>query len=125
MRIKYIGIVSMLLLITISNSYRTEAQSIDSSTKDNNLANRLIKDVALEGQLWYVLTSLLLDYDIPLGLEISADEQLSNRYRVELSEGAVTDVMSQIISQNQRYDWVLEKGVLYLPARQISKRCRC
>jgi hypothetical protein len=59
-----------------------------------------------------VLGRLSLDYDIPLGLEISSDEQLSNHYRVELSEGTIADLMGQIINQNERYDWLIENGVV-------------
>ena len=112
MSLKYLGAVSIILLITISNSYRTEAQSLDPGRKNSELATRLIKNVELEGQLWDLLTRLSLDYDIPLGLEVSPDEQLSNHYRVELSEGTVADLMSQIISQNEQYDWVIENGVV-------------
>jgi len=112
MWLKYVGVVSIILLITISNSYWTEAQSLDSSRKNADLATRLIKDVALEGQLSNLLTRLSLDYDIPLGLEISSDDQLSNHYRVELSEGSIADLMGQIISQNERYDWLIENGVV-------------
>ena len=112
MWLKYIGVVFMILLLAISNSYRTEAQRPDSSRKNTDLANRLIKNVALEGNFSNLLTRLSLDYDIPLGVEISSDEQLSNHYRVELSEGTVADLMSQIISQNGRYDWIIENGVV-------------
>jgi len=112
MRLKYVGVVSMLVLITMSNSYRSVAQGLDASRKNSDLATRLIKNVALEGELSNLLTRLSLDYDIPLGLEISSDEQLSNHYRVELSEGTIADLMSQIIGQNARYDWIIENGVL-------------
>ena len=112
MWLKYFGVISMTLLIIISTSYRIEAQSVDSFRKNGDLATRLIKDVALEGQLWNLLTELSLDYDIPLGVEISADEQLSNSYRVELREGTIADLMGQIISQNNRYDWIIENGVV-------------
>src|SRR5215510_2218629 len=112
MLFKYLGIVSMILLITILNSHQTEAQSRDPAGRNSDLATRLIKNVELEGQLWDLLSRLSLDYDIPLGLEVSSDEQLSNRYRVELSEGTVADLMGQIISQNERYDWLIENGVV-------------
>src|SRR5215204_4715585 len=112
MWLKYVSVVSIILVITISNSYRTEAQSLDSSRKNSELATRLIKNVALEGQLWNLLTRLSLDYDIPIGLEISSDEQLSNRYRVELSEGTIADLMGQITTQDERYDWLIENGVV-------------
>ena len=118
MLLKYFGLASMILMITISNSHRTEAQSRDSARKNSELATRVIKDVALEGQLWDLLTRLSLDYDIPLGLEVSADEQRSNRYRVELSEGTIADLMSQIISQNERYDWLIENGVVNVFPRE-------
>ena len=98
MLLKYVRVVSIVVFITISNSYQIEAQSLDSARKNSDLATRLIKNVALEGQLSNLLTILSLDYDIPLGLEISSDEQLSDRYRLELSEGTVADLMSQIIS---------------------------
>ena len=109
---KYVGVVAMILLITVSNSHRTEAQHRDPSIKNSEPATRLIKDVSLEGQLWNLLTRLSLNYDIPIGLEISSDEQKSNHYRVELSEGTIADLMGQIISQNERYDWVIENGVV-------------
>lgn len=112
MWLKYVGVVAMTMLITISNSYRTKAQSLDSSRKNRDLATRLIKNVALDGQLWNLLTRLSLEYDIPLGLEISSDEQRSKRYRVELSEGTVADLMGQITSQTEHYDWIIENGVV-------------
>lgn len=112
MRLKYVGVVSMILLIICSNSYRTEAQSRDTARKDSALATRLIKNVELEGQLWDLVGRLSLYYDIPIGLEISSDEQKSNRYRVELNEGTIADLMGQIIRQNERYDWIIENGVV-------------
>jgi hypothetical protein len=112
MCLRYVGIATMILLITILNGYQTEAQSRDLAGKNSDLATRRIRNVALEGHLWHLLTKLSLDFDIPLGLEISADEQLSNRYRVELSEGTIADLMGQIIRQNERYDWLIENGVV-------------
>ena len=112
MWLKYIYVASMILFITMSNSHRAEAQNRDPATKNSELATRLIKDVSLEGQLWNLLTRLSLTYDIPIGLEVSSDEQKSNHYRVELSEGTIADLMGQIISQNERYDWVIENGVV-------------
>jgi len=112
MWIKYIAVFSIILSIITSNSYRTEAQSLDSATKTSDLATRKIRDVALEGQLRNLLTRLSLDYDIPLGLEISSDEKFSSRYRVELREGTVADLMKQIINQNEQYDWLIENGVV-------------
>lgn len=111
MFIKYVGIVS-IILITLFNSHRTAAQSLDLPGKTGDPGTRVIKNVALEGDLWDLLTRVSLDYDIPLGLELSADEQLSNRYRVKLSEGTVADLISQIIRQNERYDWSIENGVV-------------
>src|SRR5262245_42242817 len=107
MWLKYVGVASMIMLIIVSNSNQTEAQSRGSSRKNSDLATRLIKNVALEGQLSNLLTKLSLDYDIPLGIEIASEEQLSNRYRVELSEGTIADLMGQIINQNERYDWLI------------------
>jgi hypothetical protein len=112
MLLKYVGVVSIILLITCSNSYPAEAQNRDAGRKDRALATRRIKNVELEGRLRDVLGRLSLDYDIPLGLEISSDEQLSNHYRVELSEGTIADLMGQIINQNERYDWLIENGVV-------------
>jgi hypothetical protein len=112
MWLKYVYVASIILLLTVSNSYRTEAQTLDLSKRNSDLANRVLKNVALEGQLSHLLTKLSLDYDIPMGLEISSDEQLSNRYRVELSEGTIADLMGQIIRQNERYDWLIENGVV-------------
>lgn len=112
MRLKYVGVISMMLVIAISSSNRTVAQSLDSSRKNSDLATRLIKNVALEGQLSNLLTRLSLNFDIPMGLEISSDEQKSNHYRLELSEGTIADLMGQIISQNERYDWLIENGVV-------------
>ena len=94
------------------NALGDEAQSLDSSKRNSDLATRLIKNVALEGQLWHLLTRLSLNYDIPIGVEISSDEQLSNNYRVELSEGTIADLMGQIIKQNEQYDWLIENGVV-------------
>lgn len=112
MLLNYVGVISVILVITISGSHQTNAQSLDSARKNSDLATRVIKDVALDGQLRDVLTRLSLDYDIPLGLEISSDEQSSNHYQLELSEGTVADLMRQFISQNERYDWLIENGVV-------------
>jgi len=110
-----------MLLMTISNSYRAEAQRLDSARTKSDLVTRRIKNVALEGQLSYLITSLSLDYNIPLGLEISSDEQLSNRYRVELNDGTLADLMNQIIRQNERYDWSIENGVVNVFPRETYR----
>src|SRR6185295_4346450 len=91
MFVKYVGSLSIILLITISNSDRIVAQSLGASRKNDELATRLIKNVELEGQLWNLLGRLALNYDIPIGLEISPDEQVSDRYRIEQSVGTVAD----------------------------------
>lgn len=112
MWLKYVGVVSMILVLIISSRYRTEAQSLDSSRKNSDLSTRPIKNVALEGQLTNLLTRLSLNYDIPMGLEVSSDERVSNYYRLQLSEGTIADLMNQITSQNERYDWLIENGVV-------------
>lgn len=112
MRLTHVFVVSMILFMTISNSHRAEAQNRDLSRKNSELATRLIKNVSLEGQLWNLMIKLSLDYDIPIGIEISSDEQKSNIYKVELSEGTIADLMGQILSQNERYDWLIENGVV-------------
>ena len=118
MRLKYVCVVSMILFIAISNSHRAEAQNRNPSPKNSELATRLIKNVSLEGQLWNLMIRLSLNYDIPIGLEISPDEQKSKHYRVELSEGTIADLMGQIISQNERYDWLIENGVVNIFPRE-------
>ena len=118
---KYVGVVSMILLITISITYRTAAQSRDSSRRNSDLATRLVKNVALEGQLSNLITRLSLEYDIPMGLEVSSEEQLSNHYRVELGEGTIADLMSQITRQNERYDWLIENGVVNIFPRDKDR----
>lgn len=114
MFLKYVAVVLVISLIVIGNRYRTEAQTLTLEQEKTALPTRLIKDVSLEGQLPDVLGRLSLNYDIPLGLEISPDEQLSRRYRVELKEGTVTDLMNQIITQNLQYNWSFENGVVNL-----------
>lgn len=118
MWLKYLGVVSVILVITISSPYAAEAQSRDSAKRNTDLATRLIKNVELDGQLWNLVARLSLTYDIPIGLEISADEQLSDNYRLELSEGTIADLMGQITSQNERYDWLIENGVVNIFPRE-------
>ena len=112
MLLKCVGVLSIIVLIVSSNSYLT--QTLDSEKEKTAVSTRVIQNVSLEGQLQDLLARFSLNYDVPLGLEISPDEQVSTRYRVELKEGTLADLMDQLVTQNPRYDWLIDNGVVNL-----------
>lgn len=60
------------------------------------------------------LSDIADTYDVPIGVEISPDDDLQKERHivVRLDSGTLKDVLNSVVSQNPLYDWDIEDGVV-------------
>ncbi|HEU4506635.1 MAG TPA: hypothetical protein VFR78_00255 [Pyrinomonadaceae bacterium] len=68
--------------------------------------------MALEGQMVQLFSMLGHDYDIPIGLELDSGNNDLTEYRLKLDDGTLPELLDQFVSQNPKYDWFIENGVV-------------
>jgi hypothetical protein len=102
---------TLLVISALIGSQPGFAQSADVSRKSSDLATRKFKSLALEGQIVQLFSMLAQNHDIPIGLELDTEVNDLSIYRLELDEGTLPELLDQFVSQNGKYDWLIENGV--------------
>ena len=102
----------LVLSLCLIGNERVFAQRADVSRQERNLATRHFKSVALEGQMVQLFSMLSHDHDIPIGLELDSGSNDFTEYRLKLDDGTLPELLDQFVSQNPKYDWFIENGVV-------------
>lgn len=102
----------LVMSVTLIGNQSVFAQKGDFSGKGSSLATRQFKTLALEGQIAQLFSILAHDYDIPIGLELDSELNDLTIYRLKLDKGTLPELLDQFVSQNGKYDWFLENGVV-------------
>lgn len=55
---------------------------------------------------------LSLASDIPIGLEIAANEDASTLYRINFQRGTLAQLLTQFVAEHQEYAWEIRNGVV-------------
>lgn len=108
-----------LLLLSVGMPIVTHAQNTSSNGTEQDLANMLINNVRIEAQsVEQLFSTLSLSYDIPIGLEIGANDNELNEYRIDFKKGTVSDLLTRIVnrlnSSKDEYTWEIRNGVVYV-----------
>jgi hypothetical protein len=59
-----------------------------------------------------LFSRLALVYEVPIGLEIARNDDLTAIYSLDLRHGTVVDLLNQFVASHEQYAWKIESGVV-------------
>jgi hypothetical protein len=113
---------NLIVLILASGSFIYSQKTIVAN-KNEDLAKMKLEDVKIRTQgVSGVFSSISLNYNIPLGLEIALNDDHLTFYKIEFNKGTLSDLLDQIISQinkkQNQYIWKINDGVVHVFPKQ-------
>lgn len=93
----------------------TAAQTGLSKTpnEDGQLAAMRLENVHIKAQgLGQLFSTLSLSFEIPIGLEIAANDDDFVAYSVDFEAGTLSDFLTQFVSRHNQYAWEIKGGVV-------------
>lgn len=103
-------ICAMLAVVTgLSAIYPSPASG---QTTTNNLLERRISLHIKEGTFLYALSTLNVDYEIPIGFELALGHKANYHLNIDLENVALEDVLNEIVGQERGYKWEVRDGVI-------------
>lgn len=104
--------VCVLTLFSGTNSF-LNAQVARDVPRVEGLAVRRLQNVHIEPQrIESFFTELSLSYDIPIGLEISKNDDEQSNYELEFNGGTLSELLTQFITQHNQYAWEIRDNVV-------------
>jgi len=97
------AIIGLLLISENSASAQT--------TRGNLLEQRITLHIKNDTFL-YALSTLCVDYGIPIGFELSLGHKAQYHLNIDLENAALDDVLNEIVGQERGYRWELRDGVI-------------
>lgn len=77
------------------------------------LRSEQLEDVKIETQgVRSLFSELSFTYDIPIGLEVAANETESAWFYVDFKKGTLAELLIQFVGQHTQYTWAIEDGVV-------------
>lgn len=108
-RTSLISVIVTMILGAICLSAQTPVGVQNSQ----DLASEQVENFRIDtDSIGVVFSDLSLIYDVPIGLEIAAHDNESERYSVDFKKGTVTQLLTQFVTQHPQYTWKIEEGVV-------------
>jgi hypothetical protein len=82
------------------------------SQKTTNLLEQRITLHIKQGTFLYALSTLCVDYKIPIGFEPALGHKAQYHLNIDLENASLENVLNEIIAQETGYKWELRDGVI-------------
>jgi hypothetical protein len=97
-----------------------------SFTQNNNeeLLRLPVKNLQMKGNnIGLILSRFSSNNNIPIGLEVSSDDDLSitKSIRIDIKNGTVEDVLNTIVNQRPIYSWEIRDNVINVFPREANR----
>jgi hypothetical protein len=90
--------------------------------QSNDASNQPIELHLTNATLIYALSTLAVDYRIPVGLEVSDADHNEARINITLKNAKLRDVLDSIVKQDKNYRWEIRDGVVnFIPVRSRNE----
>lgn len=102
-----------VLACVLSAPGRPAAQSSVGGDKEVDFAQLPLGETRVEIQgVDELFAYLSFAYNVPIGLEVAQDEDLMATYRLNSKKGKLSDLLTQFVTEHDRYAWRIEDGVV-------------
>lgn len=92
---------------------RSAAQSSGGGDKGVDFARMPPGETRIEIQgVDELFAYLSFAYNVPIGLEVAQDEDLSATYRLDSRKGKLSDLLTQFVAEHDRYAWRIDGGIV-------------
>ena len=115
-------LVVIALLIASPQGATGYAQSTRSEVQD--WLNLRVENLDLEADnIHLLLLKLSNEKGIPIGLEVSSEDDLSQTktIRVQIKQGTLADVLNSIVAQNPLYTWRIQDDVVNVTPLEFNR----
>ena len=110
----------LLTIFLISNSLNAQVGA--DSRRQKDLALRQVENVRIRKQtVGALLSELSLSYGIPIGLEAAPSDTRLGNYQLEFKKGTLAELLNQFVTQNDRYTWRINEGVVNVLPKADSR----
>jgi hypothetical protein len=112
LKVMQVSVVCILTILFEANCF-AYAQKTAAISQREDLPARQLENVRIEAQsIGSLFSDLSLNYDIPIGLEVTANEDELTTYQLNLKEGTLSDLLTQFTARHDRYAWEIRDGVV-------------
>lgn len=109
----------MLVLLMAATGVCFGQGSVSANQMERDLASLPLENVQIEAQsIGSLLTSLSLDYDVPIGVEIALNDDYSAPYTFDFKRGTLAELLTQLVAQYDQYRWEIRDGVVNVFPRE-------
>ena len=105
--------VITILTLLLSAELCFSAQACVAVLNSADLSAEQLENVKIDTQsISSFFSDLALTYDVPIGLEVAANDNQSARYYVEFKKGPLAEFLTQFVTEHTQYTWQIVDGVV-------------
>jgi hypothetical protein len=105
-------IICVILATAVMGLLLISETSASGQTTTVNLLEQRITLHIKQGTFLYALSTLCVDYRIPIGFELALDYKAQYHLNIDLENATLEDVLNEIVGQEAGYRWELRDGVI-------------
>jgi hypothetical protein len=104
-------IICAMLATAVTGLLMISETSASRQSPDNLLERRITLRIN-KGTFLYALSTLCVDYKIPIGFEPALGHKAQYHLNIDLEKAKLEDVLNKIVGQETGYRWELRDGVI-------------
>jgi hypothetical protein len=106
----WVSITLVTLLVVNNYIFKNNAVGRDESLADLPVANLYIQ----ETNIHLVLSKIASKYKVPIGLEVSPEDDLlkDSTITIQMGNGTLKDILNEVVNQKPFYTWEAKDGVI-------------
>ncbi len=103
-----IATIISLSTINIINGHSKQSAAVENQILQRVLPNGQIRERGVSN----LFSKLALRFDIPIGIEVAANDDLTTWYEVEFKGERLADFLLRFASEHRQYSWEIQDGVI-------------
>lgn len=104
----------LLVIVFVCGNHAQKGKTPINEVK-NSLLDLPVKDVRIQGEnIHLILSEIAYKYNVPIGLEVSSNDDLlkDNRIEVDVKDGTIKDLLNSVVRQRTLYIWEVRDNVI-------------
>ncbi len=105
--------IAIAMIISLSTVIIINGQSKQSLAVEDQIVQRVLPNGRMrERGVSNLFSKLALRFDIPVGVEVAATDDLTNWYEIEFKGERLADFLLRFTSEHRQYSWEVQEGVI-------------